>query len=193
MTRLPYCLFVCARTIQKIIINGPINSNNSRGVHGKEFDEWVGSLHSILQSSDRGPGCLTLLRQLYVLTATTKYNRRCVFFLFVFSTVSTPILVPRGEKNILYTPFPYDTHTHSLTTDIYRLLQSVVLEPEQGSTRVRLLASAVIRDLSPSKHIVINDFNPPVESRNIPYILPVLLSQTNVRERLSLLAPTIVR
>ena len=48
----------------------------ARGVLGAEFEEWVGKLTSVLQSTDRGPLCLTLLRQFYVLTAATKYRRK---------------------------------------------------------------------------------------------------------------------
>ena len=84
-------------------------------------------------------------------------------------------------------------HHCSLSTQIFRLLQSLVLEPEQGSARVRLLASAVLHDLSPSKHITVTDFNPPVEMSNVPYILPVLLGQTNCQDKLSTLAPIIVK
>jgi len=69
----------------------------------------------------------------------------------------------------------------------------VVLEPEQGAPRIRLLASAVLRELAPSSSIVVRDFNPPVEQTNIPCILPVLLAQTNAREKLSQMAPTTVR
>ncbi|XP_064407104.1 AP-5 complex subunit zeta-1-like [Halichondria panicea] len=127
----------------------------ARGVHGKEFEEWVGSLREVLQSSDRGPGCLTLLRQLYVLTAATKYSR-------------------------------------NLSTNIFRLLQSLILEPEQGGPRVRLLASVVLQDLSPSRHVAVSDFKPPVEMSNVPYFLPVLLAQTNCQEKLSTLAPKLV-
>ena len=76
---------------------------------------------------------------------------------------------------------------------VYSLLRAVVLEPEQGAPRIRLLASAVLRELAPSSSIVVRDFNPPVEQTNIPYILPVLLAQTNAREKLSQMAPTTVR
>ncbi len=48
----------------------------ARGVLGAEFEEWVGKLTSVLQSTDRGPLCLTLLRQFYVLTAATKHRRK---------------------------------------------------------------------------------------------------------------------
>ena len=47
-----------------------------RDVHGKDFEEWASNLQSVLQLSDRGPSCLTMLRQLYVITAVTKYNRK---------------------------------------------------------------------------------------------------------------------
>ena len=88
---------------------------------------------------------------------------------------------------------PHLHHPPSLSLELHRLLRSVVLEPEQGSPRIRLLASAILRELSPSSSIVVKDFNPPVEKANIPYVLPVLLAQTNARERLSQLAPDIIK
>ena len=81
----------------------------------------------------------------------------------------------------------------SLSPVVYNLLRAVVLEPEQGPPRIRLLASAVLRELAPSSSIVVRGFNPPVEESNVPCILPILLAQTNARERLSQMAPTIIR
>ena len=81
----------------------------------------------------------------------------------------------------------------SVGSDIIGLLKSVVLEPEQGSARIRLISSAILRELAPSKYIELNDFNPPVELINVPYFLPVLLAQTNLRGRLSKLSPTIIQ
>ena len=81
----------------------------------------------------------------------------------------------------------------SIGSDVIGLLKSVVLEPEQGSARIRLISSAILRELAPSKYIELNDFNPPVELINVPYFLPVLLAQTNLRSRLSRLSPTIIQ
>ena len=47
-----------------------------RDVHGKEFEDWVSSVKKALELTDRGTNCLTLLRQLYVLNAVTKYPRK---------------------------------------------------------------------------------------------------------------------
>lgn len=80
-----------------------------------------------------------------------------------------------------------------MSLDIFGLLKSVVLEPEQGSVRIRLISSAILRELTPSKFIELNDFGPPVELVNVPYFLPVLLAQTNQRDRLSKLSPIIIR
>lgn len=55
---------------------GPILVPNLRAVHGKDFEDWVGVVQNALQLNDRGPNCLTLLRQLYVLIAVTKYTRK---------------------------------------------------------------------------------------------------------------------
>ena len=81
----------------------------------------------------------------------------------------------------------------SFSPQTYTLLRSVVLEPEQGMAKIRLLASAILRELAPSLSIVVRDFSPPVEESNIPYILPVLLAQSNARDTLSQLAPQVVR
>ena len=75
---------------------------------------------------------------------------------------------------------------------MYKLLLSIVLEPEQGSLKVRLIAASILLELSPSKYVSVTDFSPPVERTNIPYVLPVLLAQTNSRERLSQLTPHLV-
>ena len=48
----------------------------ARRVVGTEFEDWAGKLSSVLQSTDRGPLCLTFLRQFYVLTGATKYRRK---------------------------------------------------------------------------------------------------------------------
>ena len=64
----------------------------------------------------------------------------------------------------------------------------MVLEPEQGPGRLRLLAAAVLRELAPSmQQVFVRDFGPPVEERNVQYLLPVLLAQGNTQDRLSLL------
>ncbi len=49
-----------------------------RDVHGKEFEEWVTGLKGMLELNDRSTNCLTLLRQLYVFTAVSKYSRKYV-------------------------------------------------------------------------------------------------------------------
>ena len=82
---------------------------------------------------------------------------------------------------------------HRLTTDIFRLLQSLILEPEQGGPRIQLVASAVLQDLSPSRHVGVSTFKPPIEMSNVPYFLPVLLAQTNSQEKLSDFAPKLVK
>ena len=71
---------------------------------------------------------------------------------------------------------------------MFDLLRSVVLEPEQGSTKLRLLAATILRELAPSQHNIVRDFGPPVEEKNIPFVLPILLAQGNVQDRLGLLA-----
>ena len=109
-----------------------------------------------------------------------------------------PLSLPRLPPSLFPSPssFLLSLSLHSLPSlspVVYNLLRAVVLEPEQGPPRIRLLASAVLRELAPSSSIVVRDFNPPVEECNIPCILPILLAQTNARERLGLMAPTIIR
>lgn len=69
---------------------------------------------------------------------------------------------------------------------------SIVLEPEQGPLKMKLLAATILQELSPSKHVEVEEFVPPIERANIPLILPVLLAQTNARDMLSRLAPKLV-
>ena len=69
---------------------------------------------------------------------------------------------------------------------MFQLLRSVVLEPEQGPAKLRLLAAAVLRELAPSQHNSVREFGPPVEERNVQFLLPVLLAQGNIDDRLSL-------
>ena len=57
------------------------------------------------------------------------------------------------------------------------LLRSVVLEPEQGSVRIRILAAAILAELCPNPHIIIRDFDLPVELRYVPLIMPAFLAQ----------------
>lgn len=128
----------------------------ARGIVGAEFEEWMGKLTSLLQSSDRGPACLTLLRQMYVITGATKSRQ-------------------------------------NFSPEVYQLLMSIVLEPEQGTVKVKLIAAGILQELSPSKHIRVPDFSPPVARDSIPYVLPVILSQTNAREKLSQLMPSVVK
>lgn len=65
----------------------------------------------------------------------------------------------------------------SLSSSIFRSLRSIVLEPEQGPPKLRILAAAILRELSPLQKTLARDFNPPTDPQNIPYVLPVLLSQ----------------
>ena len=81
----------------------------------------------------------------------------------------------------------FSVSVHSVGASVFELLQSVVLEPEQGPPKLRLLAAAVLRELAPSPHNVVRDFAPPVEERNVQFLLPVLLAQGNGQDKLSFL------
>jgi AP-5 complex subunit zeta-1 len=70
-----------------------------------------------------------------------------------------------------------------MTSQVYRCLRSIVLEPEQGPVKIRLVAAAILRELSPLQKILIRDFSPPIDPQNIPYILPVVIAQSNVKEQ----------
>lgn len=79
---------------------------------------------------------------------------------------------------------------HSVSAAVFDLLRSVVLEPEQGTTKLRLLAATILREMAPSQHNFVKDFGPPVEEKNIQFLLPVLLAQGNQQDHLGLLAVT---
>lgn len=53
-----------------------LNPFLDRDVQGREFEEWVASVRKTLELNDRGSNCVTLLRQLFVLNAVTKYPRK---------------------------------------------------------------------------------------------------------------------
>ena len=61
------------------------------------------------------------------------------------------------------------------------LLRSVVLEPEQGATRIRILAAAILTELCPNPHIIVRDFDLPVELKHVPYIMPTFLAQVSMK------------
>jgi len=60
---------------------------------------------------------------------------------------------------------------------VLNLLRSVVLEPEQGLLRTRLLAAAILTELCPNPHIIVRDFDLPVELKYVPIIMPAFLAQ----------------
>lgn len=68
----------------------------------------------------------------------------------------------------------------SITELILNLLRSVVLEPEQGSMKTRLLAAAILIELCPNPHIIVRDFDLPVELKYVPFIMPAFLAQVNI-------------
>lgn len=65
----------------------------------------------------------------------------------------------------------------SLSSQIYRNLRIITLEPDQGSVKIRLLAAAILRELSPLHKTLVREFTPPIDPQNIQYVLAVLLSQ----------------
>lgn len=65
----------------------------------------------------------------------------------------------------------------SLSSQIYRNLRIITLEPDQGSVKIQLLAAAVLRELSPLHKILVREFTPPIDPQNIQYVLTVLLAQ----------------
>ena len=108
-----------------------------------------------------------------VLVGVTKYNRKWVNLVRVCYLTELGCLC-------------------SLSSSVFRSLRSIVLEPEQGPPKLRILAAAILRELSPLQKSLVRDFNPPTDPQNIPYVLPVLLSQ--VIQRLVLkYVPTPIR
>ena len=76
--------------------------------------------------------------------------------------------------------FIYLFSHYSLSPQVYRSLRAISLEPEQGPARIRVLAAAILRELSPLQKTLLRDFVAPTDPQNIPYILPVLLSQVSL-------------
>ena len=92
---------------------------------------------------------------------------------FAFSFSSPPLPPPSP-------PSPPSLHLLfflSLSSNVFRTLRSMVLEPEQGTSKLRILAAAILRELSPLQKTLVRDFTPPTDPQNIPFILPVLLAQ----------------
>lgn len=65
----------------------------------------------------------------------------------------------------------------SLSNQLINELQSVAGEPQQGPKRLRLLCSAILREITPTSQLVIANVEPPVEQKNIPIILPLVWVQ----------------
>lgn len=68
---------------------------------------------------------------------------------------------------------------YSISNHVLDLLRSVVLEPEQGSLRTRILAAAILTELCPNPHIIVQHFDLPVELRYVPFIMPAFLAQVS--------------
>ena len=77
-----------------------------------------------------------------------------------------------------------------MSAAVFELLRSVVLEPEQGPMKLRLLAAAILWELAPSQQNFVRDFGPPTEEKNVQFLLPVLLAQGNSQDRLGILTTT---
>lgn len=60
-----------------------------------------------------------------------------------------------------------------MSNQLINELQSVAGEPQQGPKRLRLLCSAILREITPTSQLVIANVEPPVEQKNIPIILPL--------------------
>ncbi|RMX54680.1 hypothetical protein pdam_00009343 [Pocillopora damicornis] len=69
----------------------------------------------------------------------------------------------------------------SLSNQLINELQSVAGEPQQGPKRLRLLCSAILREITPTSQLVIANVEPPVEQKNIPIILPLAWVQGQER------------
>ena len=86
-----------------------------------------------------------------------------------------------------FVPAPFFSFPCSVSASVFDLLRSVVLEPEQGPTKIRILAATILREFAPSQHNFVKDFGPPVEEKNAQFFLPVLLAQGNSQDKLGLL------
>eukprot|EP00117_Sycon_ciliatum_P049570 scpid39477/ scgid4871/ AP-5 complex subunit zeta-1; Adapter-related protein complex 5 zeta subunit len=91
------------------------------------------------------------------------------------------VLVQATRKNL---PIP-----RQLIDQLYMVLS----EPEQGAARVRLLCAVILREIAPTALLEIRHFNPPVETRQLPFILPVVLAQGARLGFLSQITPILVK
>lgn len=66
-----------------------------------------------------------------------------------------------------------------LTQELIDELKNVVSEPQQGPKRLRLLCSAILREITPTSQLVITNVEPPVEQKNIPILLPLVWVQVS--------------
>ena len=66
-----------------------------------------------------------------------------------------------------------------LTQELIDELKNVSSEPQQGPKKLRLLCSAILREITPTSQLVISNLEPPVEQKNIPVILPLVWVQVS--------------
>ncbi|KAK3738718.1 hypothetical protein QZH41_018082, partial [Actinostola sp. cb2023] len=64
-----------------------------------------------------------------------------------------------------------------IATNVIEGLQIVVSEPQQGSKKLKLLCSAILREMAPTVQLVISSVDPPVDQQSIPILLPLALTQ----------------
>ncbi|XP_070580171.1 AP-5 complex subunit zeta-1-like isoform X1 [Ptychodera flava] len=81
----------------------------------------------------------------------------------------------------------------NLSQDVVTLLKKVLIESSQGSGKIRLACMAVLREYSPTELLSIENFNPPLDTAQIPYLLPVISNQGRALGHLDSLLPQIVR
>ena len=48
-----------------------------------------------------------------------------------------------------------------------------------GGVKGSILCSAILQEYAPTEQVVIETFNPPVNLKQVPFILPVLMNQVS--------------
>ncbi|XP_038068818.1 AP-5 complex subunit zeta-1-like [Patiria miniata] len=83
-----------------------------------------------------------------------------------------------------------------LSQELIDTLKCTLTEKDHGaSTGVKghMLCSAILQEYAPSDQLVIDSFNPPVDLKKVPYILPVVMSQGQMAGNMDKLVSQMVR
>lgn len=77
----------------------------------------------------------------------------------------------------LHAQLQVNPRDHRLPRPLVDLLFAIASEPQQGPPRLRLLCVAALACYCPTTHLRIRSFEAPIDRRQIPLLLPLLLAQ----------------